>query len=461
VEQTLLGAVLGPLVGLLIWCLPLGLEPAMHKALAIVAFMLVYWIMEPIEHGITALMGCYLFWACQVTTFSLAFSGFTNSAPWFILGAMLLGEAASRTGLAKRVGYLVIHRVGTSYPRLLLGIILLAFLLNFLIPSPTAEIAVIAPLLMGLVTAFQLGPRSNVAKGLFIILTYTCSLSGKMILSSGNTILARGIIEEQTGMQVLWSQWFMAFWPAIVLTIGVCWLTIRWLYPAEQPELPGGQQYVRDTLRAMGAWSPEEQKTLVWLLLAIALWSTDFLHHLHPAVIALGTGLLLTLPKIGVLDTKAIKSVNFLLIVFAAGALSMGNVLTATKALNLLAESLMHWLAPLLSSAFNAAVTLYWGGFLYHFLVPHDNAMITTALPVLLKLVEGQGSNPVALGMIWSFASGGKLFVYQSTALILGYSYGYFEGRDVLKVGAVLTLIEGLILLVLVPWYWPLLGLSW
>jgi peptidoglycan hydrolase-like protein with peptidoglycan-binding domain len=43
----------------------------------------------------------------------------------------------------------------------------------------------------------------------------------------------------------------------------------------------------------------------------------------------------------------------------------------------------------------------------------------------------------------------------------LGYSFGYFEGKDLLKVGAILTLVEGLILMVLVPLYWPLLGLPW
>ena len=63
--------------------------------------------------------------------------------------------------------------------------------------------------------------------------------------------------------------------------------------------------------------------------------------------------------------------------------------------------------------------------------------------------------------MVFNFASGGKLFVYQSAVLILGYSYGYFEAKDLIRVGAVLTVVEGLILAFLVPFYWPLLGLHW
>jgi hypothetical protein len=44
------------------------------KALAITAFMIVYWIAEPIDHGLTALIGIYLFCAWR-SQFPVAFSG--------------------------------------------------------------------------------------------------------------------------------------------------------------------------------------------------------------------------------------------------------------------------------------------------------------------------------------------------------------------------------------------------
>jgi solute carrier family 13 (sodium-dependent dicarboxylate transporter), member 2/3/5 len=101
------------------------------------------------------------------------------------------------------------------------------------------------------------------------------------------------------------------------------------------------------------------------------------------------------------------------------------------------------------------------GGFLYHFRVAEDKVMVSTALPVLLKFAQVQGYNPVALGMIWAFAAGGKLFVYQSSVVIMGYSYGYFQSKDLLKVGAILTMIEGLFLMLLVLWYGPFIGVHW
>ncbi|MGC4081181.1 MAG: hypothetical protein QM736_03460 [Vicinamibacterales bacterium] len=42
---------------------------------------------------------------------------------------------------------------------------------------------------------------------------------------------------------------------------------------------------------------------------------------------------------------------------------------------------------------------------------------------------------------------------------MVGYSYGYFDSRDLLKVGLLLAILESLILFLLVPLYWPLIGL--
>jgi di/tricarboxylate transporter len=77
-----------------------------------------------------------------------------------------------------------------------------------------------------------------------------------------------------------------------------------------------------------------------------------------------------------------------------------------------------------------------------------------------MQFAHAHGLDPLSLGMIWTFAAGGKIFVYQSAVLIVGYSYGYFDGRDMLKIGLALTLAESAILFLLVPFYWPLVGIG-
>ena len=85
--------------------------------------------------------------------------------------------------------------------------------------------------------------------------------------------------------------------------------------------------------------------------------------------------------------------------------------------------------------------------------------MLGTSIPLLMNFATTHGLDPLAVGMIWTFASGGKIFVYQSAVMIVGYSYGYFDGRDMLRIGLALTVIESVLLLLVVPFYWPLIGI--
>ena len=183
------------------------------------------------------------------------------------------------------------------------------------------------------------------------------------------------------------------------------------------------------------------------------------MHHISPAAISIAVGLLLTFPRLGVLDTKAIKLVNFWAIMLIAGAVSMAAVLAETHALDSLATLFSHFPVAL-SSAWRAAFTLYWGSFLFRFFID-EPGMVSSLLPILLKVADIQGYNPVAMSMLCVFAVVGKLFVYQHVALVLAYAYGVLQLRDILKFGAIMTVLGGLFILPLVTLYWPLIGIPW
>jgi anion transporter len=454
------GLLLGPLAAAVIWLIPTGLEPVQQKALAITAFMIVYWIAEPIDHGLTALIGIYLFWALEVAKFPVAFSGFVNSTTWFLFSSLLMAEAAARTGLAKRIGFLVMSKVGSSTTQILTGLLSLSLVLTLFVPSGMGRIAILAPLTAGIFQAAGVSERSNLVRGFFAVLTAFSGLSDVMILSGATTMMTHAILQE-AGIQVLWSQWFLAFLPLNLVMIFACVAITRWLYPEEMPELAGGRQYFEKELARLGPWSEPEKKSLLWFGLAVVLWSTDFMHRINPAVIGLAAGLLLSLPKIGVLDRKAVKQNNFLIIIFSAGAISMGNVLMQTNTLPLLTERLIGWMAPLMTNPLGYTLTLYLGGFLYHFIFANRQSMLITSLPVLLLFASAHGLDPVSLALLWTIGGGGGLFIYQSGVYVLGYSYGYFQAKDFFKIGVVLTVIEGVLLVLLVQFYWPLIGMSW
>lgn len=461
-DWTLLGRLLaGPLVALWFWSLNLGLAPVQQKALAVALLIVISWIAAPIEHGLTALIGCYLFWAWDVTKFATAFSGFTNSTIWFLFCSLLMSEAASRTGLAKRLGYLFMRRVGSSCAQLQIGFVFLAFLLAVVVPSGMGPLSLLAALALGLINAAGLDPRGNFTRGLFVMMTTICALVSVMVLSGATSMMTRSIVEEQSGIQILWSQWFLACLPLNLLTMIAAIVIVRWLYPAEVEEPRGGREYFERTLAEMGPWSAAEKKTFFWFVLAIGLWATDFWHHINPAVIGIGAGLALSLPTIGVLDSKAAKQINFFVIIFSAGALSMGAVLVEANVLPLLTHRLVRLLEPFIHNSFAYTAALYVAAFTYHFIFANRQTMLVTSLPLLLGFGAAHGLNAVPLALLWTIGGGGGLFVYQSGVYVLGYSYGCFDAKDFLKVGLLLTLVQALALTLLVPYYWPAIELNW
>ena len=456
----ILGSILTVAVPVVLWFAPLNFDSTSKHALAVAAFMIVAWITEPIPHALTGLVGCYLFWVLGVVKFEVAFSGFADQTPWFLFGAGLFGMMATKTGLARRLAYMVIQRVGASYSRLLLGIILSSFLLTFLVPSGIACVVIMASVALGLMEVFGLGPGSNIGKGIFITLTYTAGCFDKMVIAGPSTILGRGLIEKGANIHVYYSLWLLAFLPCAVITIFGIWRLAVWLYPPEDAALEKGAEFLRNELVSMGPWTKMEKRALFLMLLAIGLWMTDLIHHISPAVIGIGIGLFACVPAVGVLNQEDMKRLNYLPVFFVATAISMGTVLVQTGALLAMTAIMFDWMRPLMAGSIYAlAVVPYWTAFVYHIFLGNEIGMLATSMPGLMSFARSNGIHPLPLGLIWAFAAGGKIFVYQSGVLVAGYSYGYFKAKDVFQVGLCVTVIESLVLLLIVPFYWPLLGI--
>src|SRR5438034_5075957 len=76
--RTLVGRVLCVAIPITLWFAPLNLDSTAKHALSITSFMIIAWITEALDHAVTGLIGCYLFWALGIVKFNTAFSGFAN-----------------------------------------------------------------------------------------------------------------------------------------------------------------------------------------------------------------------------------------------------------------------------------------------------------------------------------------------------------------------------------------------
>jgi len=71
--------------------------------------------------------------------------------------------------------------------------------------------------------------------------------------------------------------------------------------------------------REDGPWNRDEKRSLFLMLIGIALWSTDLIHHISPAVIGIGIGLLANSGRgWESWDQEDLKRLNYLPVFFTA-----------------------------------------------------------------------------------------------------------------------------------------------
>jgi di/tricarboxylate transporter len=440
-----------------VWWLPLPVPEQGSRTLAISVFVLILWIGQPFPHAVSGLIGCYLVWTLAGLPFSGAFGGFAHSSAWFVLAAGVFGSIASRTGLAHRLAASIMGRTSMSYSRLVLGILLTSLVLNFLVPSGIARVIILGGLALGIVKSVGWDRESLPARGLFVTLTASSTLFDKLMISGNTSIVAQGIIEKIGGTRIHWSEWFVAHLPTLLISFAAFWILVLRLFPSGpdanrsiSPQAAGWEEK---------PWTVHEQKCALILGTAFCLWASDFIHHIHPATIAIGAALVAMLPGAGILQAKELKELDFLPFMFTASALSLGDSLEKTGVLDAVTAGVTGW-QPLAGGFAASAPLLYWSAFGYHLLIPSDPTTVVTSMPAVMRLAAANGWNAAAAGLTWTFALAAKLFVYQSGAAIAGFSFGYFKPRDFFKVGACLALIEFAVLILLVAWYWPLIGLT-
>ncbi len=444
------------------YLLPIMTSEVGRRAFAITILMLAMYITETTSLAATSLIGCLLYWVWAGIPLSKSFSGFFNDSPWYVLGILLLGVAAESTGLARRLAYNIICRLGSSYGKILAGMMVLNFLLTFIMPSANAKVLILCAISIGMLESFGMGKKSNVGRGLVLAMTYQASIFSVFVIAGAAAILAKGLIESVGKVQVTYGMWLVAFLPIWILTIVASWFLIMKLFPPEKRILEGGEEYCRAQLAKMGPISKNELKAVFILGVATLLWVTDQWHHISAAKVGLAAGLFACLPVVGPLKKEEFAKANFPIVIFIAGAMCMGTVMADTEILKTLTAVLFKWMTPVLASAsVTAPMLMYWYNNIFHLFLGNEASLLVATLPALMQFCLKEGFSPLAVGMLWTFASGGKVFLYQMSALATGYSFGCFTTRDLFKIGLALFFVESFLLLVILPWYWPLIGLAW
>lgn len=460
---------------------PDSLPVAGHRALAIMAFAVVLWVTEAVSYPVSAALIIGLISlilglgpnpakpeALLGTKGALewALAGFSNSAAMLVAGALFLAAAMQVTGLDKRIALVILAKVGSKTRSILLGAILVGVVLSFFVPSTTARVGAIVPIMLGMISAFGLQKESKLAALLMIASTQTASIWNIGIkTAAAQNMVAIGFMEKAFGTSVSWAEWLLYAAPwAIIMSVLLYFVMLKVL-PPEVDEIPNGQQMVRDQLRALGPVSPAEWRLLIISLSLLFLWATEqSLHSMDTTSTTLAAVALMLTPGVGVMNWKQAESkVPWGTIILFAVGISLGTVLLKTKAATWLADAFIGATGLTAMPVLLMIAVLALFNIMIHFGFASATSLSSTLIPIVIAVMTGLDRSDFsapAMVLIQQFVvSFGFILPVNAPQNMVAYGTGTFTARDFMRTGIPLTVVGYLLILLMSATYWKWIGL--
>ncbi|MGL5515124.1 MAG: SLC13 family permease, partial [Sporomusa sp.] len=266
---------------------------------------------------------------------TIALGGFSNKALALVGGALFLAAAMTHTGLDKRIALFVLSKVGAKTNRVLAGVIMVGFVLSFFVPSTTARVSCMVPIVMGIIAAFGVEKKSRFAGVMMIATAQADSIWNVGIkTAAAQNMVALGFIENILGQTITWMDWFIAAAPfAFIMSIVLYYVLLK-LMPPETDEIIGGKAAVMKALDDLGPMSASEKKLLTISCALLFLWATEkIIHPFDTSSTTIAAISIMLLPGVGIMSWKdaQAKIPWGTLILFGVG-ISLGSALLSTKA---------------------------------------------------------------------------------------------------------------------------------
>lgn len=436
-----------------------GLNARGQGVLGVVIAGALLWMSEAVPLGLTALLVLALLGLVPQTAPGTVFVGFASPTVFFLLGALAIGQAVERTGLAARAAGLLLRgargSAGRLYWQMLLGFPPLAFP----IPSAITRNALLVPAYAASLRAIGQGRGTRAARAVMQALGVLNPLASTALLTGGTTAIATATLLGG----FTWLRWFALLAVPYYLLLaggGLLLWTILGRDTAAAPVDPPDPAPATD--QPSGPLTGPERRTLAVLGLTAALWLSDGWHHLSPAIPALLGAALLLAPGVGVLGWKEFEGkVGWAMLLTVGASLSLAAALTESGAAGWLGQGVARILAVVGQQPLVVIGTLIILTAAVHLAITNLAACVALLVPIAVGVGTNTGVNPTVCALaVMITIDAVILYPVQTASNLIAYESGSFDAADTRRLGlAMLALVLIVVLGVAVP-YWGMVGLA-
>ena len=370
------------------------------------------------------------------------FGFFGNEAVFFLIGAFMLAAGVQKSGAHRRVAYYILRIFGRSPKFYVLGILILASTLSFII-SEHAVVALLLPIIAISLSNVEKG--SGMGKAGMISLTYGATAGSISTLMGGaRNPYTVAYLAGNYGIHVSFLEWVIMALPITLIMLPLLWIIIIVIHKPENfktPEIERSKKIEKQEIVVLGIVI----LTLI-ILLTIESWGIA-------VAVIIGAILLFVF---GILNWKDIeRSMPWGIILLYGGAMTLGKGLQITGASEWLASFIVRFTGtnPYVILLILLIITVIMTEIMSH------AAAVALMLPIGAGMASVTGMSVLAVSMAIALAGGfGYALLIGTPGNIMTYSTGYFRQRDILKTGIFSDLIGIGVVFIMATVIWPLMG---
>jgi solute carrier family 13 (sodium-dependent dicarboxylate transporter), member 2/3/5 len=481
-QRRTVGLFLGPIVFAVMLLIPFDLDGNQHRLLAILAFVVVWWVTEAIPIPMTALLAVVLCALLEATppppegdsSVDVVFGLFTDDTVMLFIGSFIIAQSMVVHGLHRRLAFKVLSLswVGGNTFRIILAFGLIGALTSPVM-SNTAGAAMMLPIALGVMgvvgrmVADQADGERRVERlrfgaALMLVITYSITVGGLLLpIGSPPNLIGRDLLEAETGEPITFLEWFVMALPIVVIMFVAVIAVVLFLNRPEVDEVEGVEDYVREERTKLGRLTRGEVNTLIVLGLALIGWFLPGLVGIvagddsnaytqveeasnEGTVAILAAALLFVLPvdwkrRQFTLNWNQASQIDWGTVILFGGGLVLGSLLSATGLAEVVGSSFADALG--VSSLVGITIVIV----IIAVLVSETTSNTASAaimVPIAISIAAASDINPTipALGAIFG-ANYGFMLPVSTPPNAIVYSSGLLPITRMVKAGAVFDII--------------------
>ena len=415
------------------------------KCLIMLAVIALFFVTELIPLAVTAMGGAI---ACGLLGFipvKQVFSGLSNSTVVLFAGMFVVGASMFYTGLAQKIGGVVVSMVGTGENSLMFGLMTVGTVLSAFL-SNTGTAACLLPVALGICASAKI-PASRQ----LMPLAFACGWGGIItMVGTPPNIIANGALQA-AGIQDQFG-FFEYAWIGIPVSVaGMLYMMFVGKYLLPKQELSADQE-IEQEVEANEASSTKQMISAAILIAVVLVMAVGVkgvtleMAAIIGAIVCVLTGCLT--------EKQAYASIDWVTIFLFAGMMPVSKAMDVTGAGKMIADWTVGLMGGSPSPLVVTAILFLLSCTLTQFM--SNTASAALLCPIGIAISKNLGADPKAVLMAIAVAASCAFASPVGTppnTLVLGP--GGYKFMDYVKAGTGLVIVCFAVSLVVIPIVWP------